>query len=109
MNEQKVLPRPRQYLREWREARRLSLNDMAVLTPYTKSTLSRIERGKMHFFDELLEAYAEVLGVPAYALLHRRPGGPEELFVLIDQLLAEGADDKLEQLTEMSRILLKQR
>jgi len=108
MNEPKDL-RPQHYLREWREAKQLSLSDMATLTPYTKSTLSRIERGKMHFFDELLQAYADVLHVPAYTLLQRRPGGPEELFVLIDQLITEGADEMLEQLAEMSRILVKQR
>lgn len=87
MHEPVALVRPPHFLREWREARGLSLADMARLTPFGKSTLSRVETGRLGYYAAILDAYARVIGCKPYALLHRPPGGPEELFTFVDELV----------------------
>ena len=89
MHEQEELLRPRHFLRQWREAHGLSLADMAALTAFGKSTLSRVETGRIEYYGEILEAYARVIGCKPYALIQRPPGGPEEVFTIIDQLVDE--------------------
>jgi transcriptional regulator with XRE-family HTH domain len=107
MQQQETIAQRRLFLREWREHARLSLADMAALTPFGKSTLSRVETGKISYYAEILDAYASVLGCKPYALLHRPPGGAEELFILIEQLLEEGDGDELQRFNEMAKILRK--
>lgn len=103
--------KPRIFLREWRESRGLSLADMVRRTSFHKSTLSRIETGKTPYYPQVLEAYAAVLGIPVYTLIHRPPGGADELFTIIDQLLdTEGNGEKLRkiaQLTSITKTLLQ--
>lgn len=98
--------RQRHYLREWREASGLSLADMAARTSFGKSTLSRVETGKIAYYADILEAYAGVFGCRPYALLQRPPGGPEDLFTMIDQLLTDDRQDVLQRVEGMTKILL---
>ena len=97
------------FLREWREARKLSLTVMAGRTPFNKSTLSRVETGKTPYYRDIIEHYARVLGVQPYMLFHRPPGRAEELFVIIGELMAEDRADDLQRLTDLTKIFLKER
>jgi len=99
--------RPRQYLRQWREARGLSLNTMASLTRYSKSRLSRVEMGQVPCLTDVLGEYARVLDCKPYALLHRPPGLPEDLFRMIDRLIEEERTGELQRLVGMTKILLE--
>jgi len=101
-------PRPGHYLREWRRARGVSLNEMARRTEFYKSTFSRIENGKVSYYREILEAYARVLGVKPYTLLHRPPGGPDGLWEFLDELIAAGRFEDLQRIDDVARVVLKQ-
>lgn len=106
MHERKNGVRQPHYLREWREASGLSLADMAARTTFGKSTLSRVETGKIAYYADILEAYAGVFGCKPYALLMRPPGGPEDLFAIIEQLLAEHRANDLQRVAGMTKLLL---
>jgi transcriptional regulator with XRE-family HTH domain len=107
MHEQEAPVRHRHFLREWREARGLSLADMAALTPFGKSTLSRVETGRMGYYADIIEEYARVIGCKPYALLQRPPGGPDDLFILIDKLLEADRVADLHRVEEITKILLE--
>lgn len=49
------------FLREWRENRLLSENQMAELIDLSKSSISKIERGETPYYRDLIEAYCFVL------------------------------------------------
>lgn len=99
------------YLRQWREQHGLSLGDMARQTPFGKSTLSRIETDKRPYYTAILEAYARVIGCKPYHLLVP-PTGPEELFTIIDAILAEEnvaqRATAVDVLKPITKILLKE-
>jgi transcriptional regulator with XRE-family HTH domain len=91
------------YLREWREARGLTLGQMSARIPFHKSTLSRIEAGLRQYNQAILEAYAVVLGCQPGALISRPPGGPEELWTI----LGDCDEQELTRITAMTKILLE--
>lgn len=95
------------YLRQWREARGLSLSQMSRRTGISKSALSRAETGKAPYSGQLLERYAQVIGVQPYTFLHRPPGGADELFAIIDDMLRDDRRDDLRRLEQLTKIFLK--
>lgn len=91
------------YIKEWREARGLSLTHMARMVPYGKSSMSRIENGLQDYTQEFLEAYAVVIGCQPGDLINRRPGGVEELWAI----LGECDEVMLRQLLAITKTLTK--
>ena len=79
-------PRMQHFIREWREARGLSLGQMERFVPYTKSAMSRVENGLRPYYQEFLEAYARVIGCQPGDLINRPPGGVDELFTILPEL-----------------------
>lgn len=74
----KVTPRfkpepPRNFLREWREHRGLTLEQLAEFIGVTHPTLSRVERGKQPYSQGILEGYADRLSTDVASLLMRDP------------------------------------
>jgi transcriptional regulator with XRE-family HTH domain len=57
------------FLRQWREHRGLSLQQLAAATESTHATLSRLERGLIPYGQDLLERLADALETePAFIL-----------------------------------------
>lgn len=65
--------RRRHFIREWREFRKLTQEQLADAIGTTKTSISRIETLKQSYTQEILEAIADELGTTPGALLSRRP------------------------------------
>ena len=61
------------FIREWREDRGLTQQDLADAIGRTKATVSRIETGDIAYTREFLEAAADALGTHPGILLIRAP------------------------------------
>jgi len=90
---QKVRPRPRRqyrptFIRQWREYRGLTLEQLAARVGTTHATISRIERGKQPYSQPLLEAIADALGTDPASLLMRNPRDPEGMWSIWDRAKA---------------------
>lgn len=87
----KVVPRFRKpspyratYLRQWREHRGLTLEQLAERVGTTHATLSRVERGMTPYSQPMLEALAEELTTDPASLLMRDPSDPEGIWSIWD-------------------------
>ena len=78
----------RHFLKEWREARGLTLVDMSKAIGMSEGNLSRVERGLYPYSEHLIQAYAETLRCSPGALISYDPS-EEAMFTIIDQLRAE--------------------
>lgn len=74
------------FLREWRNHRGKTLEAVAELLHMSHSQLSRIERGKQPYNQELLEALADLYMCEIVDLLIRDPSDPVGLWSIHDQL-----------------------
>jgi transcriptional regulator with XRE-family HTH domain len=88
-------PKRGHFLRQWREHARLSQEQIGVamgalgVVGLTKASISRTENGKTPYTQDVLEAFAEVVGCVPAELLARPPLDPEEIWALWDRLAAE--------------------
>ena len=76
------------FMKQWRQAYGLMLKEMATAINdrrgykmTTVATLSRVENGELEYRQDMLEAYAEVLGITPADLLARVPRDPEVVWV----------------------------
>jgi transcriptional regulator with XRE-family HTH domain len=87
----RVTSRPRKpqwrktFIREWREHRQLTLEQLAERVGTTHATLSRVERGLIPYSQAMLEALAEALQTEPASLLIRNPTDPEGIWSVWDQ------------------------
>jgi transcriptional regulator with XRE-family HTH domain len=87
----KVTPRFRKpqyrrtFIREWRQHRNKTLQQLAEAVGTTHASLSRLERGKQPYSQALLEALAEALQTDVASLLMRDPSDPEAIWSVWDQ------------------------
>lgn len=65
--------RRRHFIREWREFRELTQQQLADMLDSTKTSISRIEDLKQGYTQDFLEACADALGTHPGALLTRPP------------------------------------
>jgi transcriptional regulator with XRE-family HTH domain len=65
--------RRRHFIREWREFRGLTQEQLADAIDATKASISRIEAMKQGYTQDNLEAMADALGTHPGALLSRKP------------------------------------
>lgn len=103
-------PKPRHFLRQWRQKAGLRLEDVKEAAEalfedrvvaegeqvdlgkigLSHSTLSRIETFKLPYNEALLDVLREVYGAPDNAsLIMRNPEDPEGLWSIIDQIPPE--------------------
>lgn len=68
------------FLREWREARGKTLEEVAPKMGITHGQLSKIERGKHPYSQNILEVAAEEYDCTVQDLLTRRPDEAENIF-----------------------------
>lgn len=101
-----VRPRPhyrRTFIRQWRENRGLTLEQLAERLETTHATLSRIERGLQPYSQALLEAISEALQTDVASLLMRDPTDPEGMWSVWDQ--AQPGERR--QIVEIAKTLIK--
>lgn len=70
------------FLREWRKQAGKTLEAVAEQLHMSHSQLSRIERGKQPYNQELLEALADLYMCDVVDLLIRDPSDPEGMWTL---------------------------
>jgi transcriptional regulator with XRE-family HTH domain len=116
------MARARHFLREWREFKDYTLEQMAERIPLvsqnrvvregegkaitmTHATLSRIERGKLPYNQHLLEVLAEIYQTDVASLLMRDPSQPEGLWSIYEKLTPPAR----EELVDHAKIILKRR
>jgi transcriptional regulator with XRE-family HTH domain len=111
---------PGHFLREWRKARDLSLEqaaervvilsqEWAAADPdarpitMTYATLSRIERGKIPYNQHLLELLADVYQTDAASLIMRDPSSSDAIWTLWESLEAPQRQQAVEILKAIRR------
>jgi transcriptional regulator with XRE-family HTH domain len=73
------------YIRQWREFRNLTLEQLAARIGITHASLSRIERGLQPYSQPTLEAIAKALGTHPFTLLERDPSDPVDIWSVWEQ------------------------
>lgn len=90
------------FIREWRQDRNLTLEQLADRLDMTASHLSMLERGQRGYTQETLERLAHALQTSPASLLMRKPGD-DEMWSIWDQ----AQPGTRRQLTEIARTLTK--
>lgn len=70
----------RTFIREWRQFRNLTLEQLAEQLDMTASHLSMLERGQRGYAQDTLEAVAKALQTDAASLLVHNPADPEAIW-----------------------------
>jgi transcriptional regulator with XRE-family HTH domain len=70
----------RNFIREWRQSKHMSLEQLAARVPMDKGNLSKVERSLLPYNQEMLERLAEALGTEPASLLMRDPTAPEAIW-----------------------------
>ena len=91
------------FIRQWREARGLTLEQLAERIGTTHASLSRIERGKQPYTQPMLEAIADALGTDAASLIMRDPLDAEGIWSVWDQ--AEPGERRM--IVDLARTVIK--
>lgn len=91
------------YIREWRKYREMSLERLADRLGTSHATLSRVERGRQPWNERLLYDLAEALQTDWQSLLMRDPTDPEGLWSIWDQ----AKPGERRQIIEHAKIILK--
>lgn len=73
------------FLRQYREKKGLTLEQLADRVGTTHATLSRIERGLQPYSQPMLEALAEELDTDPASLIMRDPTDPEGIWSIWDK------------------------
>lgn len=82
---QKNPRRRRHFIREWREFRGLTQDQLAERLDMSKASLSRIETYKQPYTQDFLEACADALLTEPASLLIRNPGDEDSIWSLWDR------------------------
>jgi len=93
----------RTFIREWRQSRGLTLEQLANRIGITHASLSRIERGRQPYSQPLLEALADALQTEPASLLMRNPTDPEGIWSVWDQ----AKPGERRQIVEIAKTLIK--
>lgn len=70
------------FIRQWRQHRGYSLDQLAERVPMDKGNLSKIERGILPYNQDLLERLAEALMTDPASLIMRDPSQPGAIWSL---------------------------
>jgi transcriptional regulator with XRE-family HTH domain len=68
------------FIRQWRNHRHMSLEQLASRVPMDKGNLSKVERGLLPYNQEMIERIADVLMTDPASLLMRDPTMPEAIW-----------------------------
>jgi transcriptional regulator with XRE-family HTH domain len=93
----------RTFIREWRQHRNLTLEQLAERLEMTASHLSMLERGQRGYAQDTLEAIAEALQTDAASLLVRNPNDPEAIWSVWEQ----AKPGERRQIVEIAKTLIR--
>lgn len=93
--------RPHWHVREWRDFRGLTQEQLAERSDMTKSMISEIESGKKRLHDDHVAALSFALGIEPSDLL-RNPNAPSP-----SDLLRGASPDQERQIREFADFVLK--
>ena len=105
----KVKPRRQQpqyrrtFIRQWREFRGLTLEQLADRVGSTHATLSRLERGLHPYNQPLLERIAEALRTDPSSLLNRNPNNSDIIWPIWEQ----AGPDERRMIVEIAKTITK--
>lgn len=91
MTKNRVIPRPKKplyrptFLRQWRDKRGYTLEDVGEAVGISHAQLGRIERGLQPYNQGLLEALATHYSTDVASLLMRDPSDPEGMWSIWDK------------------------
>lgn len=89
------------YIREWRQARGLTLEQVADRVGMKPSALSYLERGQSAYTQGTLEAIADALGTDPASLIMRNPTEDTAIWSLWDK----ASPAEKQQITEVVKVL----
>jgi transcriptional regulator with XRE-family HTH domain len=89
--------RRRTFIRQWREHRGLTQEQLADRLETSVASISRLESGTQPYTQDVLEALSEALGADPASLLMRNPNDPEAIWSIWDQA-KKGERELIEQL-----------
>lgn len=73
------------FIRQWRNHRHMSLDQLAERVPMDKSNLSKVERGILPYNQEMLERLADALMTDPASLLMRDPSNADAIWSIWDR------------------------
>jgi transcriptional regulator with XRE-family HTH domain len=76
--------RKKTYIKEWRQASKLTQERLAELADISQETVSRLESGKIGYTQETMEAIADALGTTVEKLVGRAPTHIDEVEATMD-------------------------
>jgi transcriptional regulator with XRE-family HTH domain len=93
----------RTFIREWRQHRNLTLEQLAGRMEMTASHFSMLERGQRGYTQETLEAIAEALQTDTGSLIMRNPQDNDAIWSLWEQAKL----GERQMITEIARTIVK--
>ena len=93
----------RTFIREWRQHRNLTLEQLAGRLEMTASLLSMLERGQRGYRQETLEAIAEALQTDTGSLIMRNPQDNDAIWSIWDH----AKQGERQMITEIARTIVK--
>jgi transcriptional regulator with XRE-family HTH domain len=96
--------RPRWRIREWRDHRGLTQEQLAERANMTKSMISEIESGKKRLHDDHIAALSFALGVEEPGDLLRNPRTPTP-----DDLLRGASPEQRQEITDFVEFIMRRR
>lgn len=87
------------FIRQWRQHRSMSLEQLAARVPMDKGNLSKVERSLLPYNQEMLERLADALQTEPASLLMRDPAQPEAIWSIWDRA-SPGVRRQIESVAE---------
>jgi transcriptional regulator with XRE-family HTH domain len=87
------------FVRAWRERAKMSIDDLAAMAAVDKGNLSKLERGKLPYNQDVMERIAEALRTDVASLLTRDPSAPTPIWALMDRA-SPAERDQIERVAE---------
>jgi len=94
----------RNLFRKWRDYCQLTKDQVAERTGLPKSTISKLENGRLEYTQGHLEALSHAYGVEPADLIGRLPGAPNELTLLVNRIPPENMDAALAVLKALTKV-----
>jgi transcriptional regulator with XRE-family HTH domain len=94
---------PRHFVRQWRNHRGLTLEELAERVGVTHGALSQLETGRTRYTQKMMEALADALNCTVADLLIRDPSDPEGIWSIWDN----AKPGERRQIVEVAKTLLK--
>lgn len=96
-------PLRRTFIREWRDYRGYTQEQLGDMIGVSHATIGRVENGKKPYDQQLLELLADALTTDPASLLVRNPKAPDAIWTLWD--LAKPGER--EQIVDLARVVVR--